>query len=355
MNIRQTFLQLTQFTYPYGYEDNLLHFLPKNIQKDEFGNYFLRIGDSKTMFTCHLDTCSPKFEKVNHYIGSQFIETDGKTILGADDKAGMTILLYMIEKNVPGLYYFFIGEEVGAIGSSAASALDFSNYNKCVSFDRRGYNSVITHQFYGACCSNIFAKSLSDELNKKNLLFSFSPDPTGIFTDSASFMDEIPECTNISVGYFNEHQVIEKQDILFLINLCEAVVKVDWESLPIHRDPKFHETTTYSQSSDYGYAYKSEIEYPVESAILTVWIGDEKWKAKLTNTRLIEERSYICDWAFRQGCYNDFRGVGWDGATCHIEYDGRIEYLGEREDLTYWINELEEIPVHDLELKTRLN
>ena len=42
-----------------------------------------------------------------------------KTILGADDKAGMVILLYMIEKKIPGLYYFFIGEEVGCIGSNA--------------------------------------------------------------------------------------------------------------------------------------------------------------------------------------------------------------------------------------------
>lgn len=64
------------------------------------------------MFTCHLDTCCHKQEFVNHVQDDRFIRTDGKSI-GADDKAGMVVLLYMIEKGIPGIYYFFIGEEVG--------------------------------------------------------------------------------------------------------------------------------------------------------------------------------------------------------------------------------------------------
>lgn len=237
MNIRETFLKLTQFTYPHGTEAKLKPYLPNGFQEDDFGNYFIKIGESDTMFTCHLDTCSSHYQKVNHHIGSQFIQTDGKTILGADDKAGMTVLLYMIENEVPGLYYFFIGEEVGGIGSSAASCMSFSDYNKCISFDRRGYDSVITEQWFGKCCSDEFAKALAQELNTKHLTFNFRPDPTGIFTDSASFMNDIPECTNISVGYFSEHQVTERQDINFLIRLCEAAIKVDWDSLPVMRDP----------------------------------------------------------------------------------------------------------------------
>jgi hypothetical protein len=346
MNIRETFLKLTQWTYPHGTEYRLKPYLPKDIQEDDFGNYFIKIGESDTMFTCHLDTCSSLYQKVNHVIGSKIIKTDGTTILGADDKAGMTVLLYMIEQGIPGLYYFFIGEEVGGIGSSAASSMSFSGYNKCVSFDRRGYDSVITEQWFGKCCSDEFAQSLAKELNKANLSFNFRPDPTGIFTDSASFMNDIPECTNISVGYFSEHQLTESQDIQFLVNLCEAVVKVDWSSLPVMRDPD----ERYESSWERITGTASEL-----STTINVWIDEEKWSAKLTNDRIIEERSHIYGWVFRQGSYYDLESVEWDGKVAYINYGGISEYLAEREDLMYLIEELENIPLDGLNLIQRLS
>lgn len=345
MNIRETFLKLTQWTYPHGTEHKLKPYLPKGIQEDDFGNFFIKIGESDTMFTCHLDTCSSKYQKVNHIIGSKFIKTDGKTILGADDKAGMTVLLYMIEKGVPGLYYFFVGEEVGGVGSSAASSMSFSGYNKCVSFDRRGYDSVITEQWFGRCCSDDFAQALSNELNRNNLNFNFRPDPTGVFTDSASFMNDISECTNISVGYFSEHQLTESQDIQFLTNLCEAVVKVNWSSLPVMRDPDEIEDS-WKRMSDTD----SEL-----SVTINVWIDDEKWSAKLTNDRIIEERSHIYGWVFRQGSYHDLESIDWNGRMAYINYGGVNEYLGDREDLMYLIEELENIPLAGLELIQKLN
>lgn len=346
MNIRETFLKLTQWTYPHGTEYRLKPYLPKDIQEDDFGNYFIKIGESDTMFTCHLDTCSSLYQKVNHVIGSKIIKTDGTTILGADDKAGMTVLLYMIEQGIPGLYYFFIGEEVGGIGSSAASSMSFSGYNKCVSFDRRGYDSVITEQWFGKCCSDEFAQSLAKELNKANLSFNFRPDPTGIFTDSASFMNDIPECTNISVGYFSEHQLTESQDIQFLVNLCEAVVKVDWSSLPVMRDPD----ERYESSWERITGTASEL-----STTINVWIDEEKWSAKLTNDRIIEERSHIYGWVFRQGSYYDLESVEWNGKVAYINYGGISEYLAEREDLMYLIEELENIPLDGLNLIQRLS
>ena len=346
MNIRETFLKLTQFTYPHGTEAKLKPYLPNGFQEDDFGNYFIKIGESDTMFTCHLDTCSSHYQKVNHHIGSQFIQTDGKTILGADDKSGMTVLLYMIENKVPGLYYFFIGEEVGGVGSSAASCMSFSDYKKCISFDRRGYDSVITEQWFGKCCSDEFAKALAQELNTKHLTFNFRPDPTGIFTDSASFMNDIPECTNISVGYFSEHQVTEKQDIDFLIRLCEAVIKIDWDSLPVMRDPNERYS---SWESERRTGTASEL-----SATINVWIDEEKWSAKLTNERIVEERSHIYSWVFRQGSYFDLESIDWDGKTAYINYGGINEFLGEREDLMYLIEELENIPLDGLDLIQRL-
>jgi hypothetical protein len=253
MNIKNTFLKLTSKTYPYGFEEDLEHFLPKKFKKDLSGNYFYKLGDSKTAFTCHLDTACLEQVKVNHIIDGNMIRTNGKSILGADDKAGMTILLYMIEHNVPGLYCFFIGEEVGCIGSGYAS-LDnsYKVYDRIISFDRRGTTSVITHQSSKRCCSDEFAKSLVKEFNKYDL--SMIADDTGIYTDSAEFITVISECTNISVGYYNEHTYNECQDIVYLEKLAKAVVRIDWESLPTKRKtnvieykskPKYNDGVVY--------------------------------------------------------------------------------------------------------------
>lgn len=236
MNILNTFLQLTSKTYPYGFETELEKYLPKEIKIDKWGNYFLKIGESKTIFASHLDTACKDQVDVQHRIQGNIIKTDGKSVLGADDKAGVVVLLYLIEKKIPGLYYFFIGEEVGCIGSGEASKdVDFfKNYDRIISFDRRGTDSVITYQSSLRCCSEGFAESLAKELNKSGL--NFKPDDTGVYTDSAEFTSVIPECTNISVGYYKEHTFQEHQDIEHLRKLCRAAAMVNWENLPTIRN-----------------------------------------------------------------------------------------------------------------------
>ena len=260
--IFNTFIKLTSMTYPYGYEDVLVKELikcklfPSDISKDIHGNYFIQVGESRTIFASHLDTVSKTHTKVNHVFEGNMIQTDGTTTLGADDKAGVTTMLWMIKHNVPGLYYFFIGEEVGCIGSgnAARSVSDFKDkYDRIISFDRRDVGSVITHQSWSRCCSDSFGDALASELNKSGL--SYKKDDGGVYTDSAEFVDIIPECTNISVGYYKEHTTNESQDIVHLEKLAEACLRVDWENLPTERDPNFTEykTTTY----DYGTTYRS--------------------------------------------------------------------------------------------------
>ena len=239
---RSTFLSLVTKTYPHGHEDEVLQFLPQ-LDKDIVGNYYKIIGDNPTtMFTCHLDTADRKQAVTRLYSiqvdDQEHIVTDGTTVLGADDKSGTTVMLYMMAKNVPGLYYFFIGEERGGIGSRAlADKYDevsyLKNIKRCVSFDRRKTISVITSQAGGVCCSDEFANALCDEYNKNGL--NLKPDPTGVFTDSASFIDDISECTNVSVGYLNEHTGKEIQNMDYLIDLCKASVNVNWDSLPTVR------------------------------------------------------------------------------------------------------------------------
>lgn len=253
MNIKQTFIDLTSKTYPYGHEEELTGFLPYGYKNDEDGNYYYEVGTgSKTIFACHLDTASKGYQKVKHVFDGKFIRTNRDTILGADDKAGVTLLLYMIHHSVPGLYYFFVGEEVGCIGSTAASKrVDFfSKYNRIVSFDRRDTTSIITHQSSRRTCSDGFANALSKEYGKHNL--DLSKDDTGVYTDSAEFSSVIPECTNISVGYYKEHTHDEYQNIEFLERLCKASVLIDWENLPVERDKSKSEWKEYKYDN-YNY------------------------------------------------------------------------------------------------------
>ena len=264
MNVKEKFLSLTTHTYPHGKEHELFDRLPQNLEMDDFGNLFIKIGESDVMFTSHLDTATSAYTKVNHVFDGDIIKTDGTSILGADDKAGMTIMLYMIGKEIPGLYYFFLGEEVGCIGSGYAASLDFSKYKRCISFDRRGYGSVITHQLGGRCCSQLFANRLSEELT--NLGLSYSPDPTGIVTDSAMFVEQIPECTNLSVGYFKEHTLSESQDIIYLKKLCQLCTEINWEKLPTKREPNKYDVHQYGPTDD------DDEEF--ESAKLKVWIDE---------------------------------------------------------------------------------
>jgi RNase P/RNase MRP subunit POP5 len=239
-DVRSTFISLVTKTYPHGHEEEVMQFMPK-LDKDIVGNYYKIIGENPTtMFTSHLDTADRK-QGVTKLLskkdenGDEIIYTDGSTILGADDKSGVAVMLYMMVHNVPGLYYFFMGEERGGIGSGLLSSVyedvDYvKNIKRCVSFDRRDVKSVITSQLGRVCCSNQFGDALCQEYNKNGL--NLSLDPTGIYTDSASFLDQIPECTNISVGYYSEHTGKERQNINYLERLAKASVQVNWDSLP---------------------------------------------------------------------------------------------------------------------------
>ena len=355
MNIKKKFLQLTGKTYPHGCEDQLKNHLPKGYKEDGHGNFFIEIGNNpSTMFTCHLDTADRKQTIVRHVMDGNIIKTDGTSILGADDKAGMTVMLYMIEKGVPGLYYFFIGEERGCVGSTRLSRVwnktEFSNYiTKCVSFDRRGTDSVITEQFYGVCCSIEFAKELSDRLNSVDSSFKYSPDPTGIYTDSAQFTELIPEGTNISVGYYSEHTTSERQDINHLEKLCEAVCKIDWETLPIVR--KYEE----SEYNDYDYDDYDYDDYGNDGEIFQTynftfvdWDGKTS-KMMISDTHIEIEKQNIITYLKSSGIHNGYVDINWDGQKLYgATSSGKYDLIASRDELMDLIEDLKQIPANHL-------
>ena len=208
------------------------------MQKDSYGNRYLRIGEnSTTLFSAHTDTVHAKGGRQKIVVDSVggFIYKDDKQPLGADDATGIFIILHMIEAGVPGLYVFHRAEEVGGLGSGdiAKNRPEFlSGIDRAIAFDRKGSHSVVTHQLGERCASNEFSQSLAHELGG-----DYVPDNTGVFTDTANYTDIIPECTNLSVGYDNEHTEHELQDLSVLDRIIPILIALPWEELPTERDP----------------------------------------------------------------------------------------------------------------------
>ncbi len=198
-----------------------------------------RHGTSKTLFVAHVDTVHHKDgkNKIRKTKTHWYAKGD---VLGADDGAGVALLMHMLHNDVPGYYIFTQGEERGGIGASylAKHSQDLlRQFDRAIAFDRRGIDSIITHQGWGRCCSDDFGNALAYELGKANDNLMHLNDDTGIYTDTAEFVELIPECTNISVGYDHEHSQQEELNIVYYQQLSSAVLTVDWESLPVKRDP----------------------------------------------------------------------------------------------------------------------
>ena len=185
-------------------------------------------------------------------------------------------MLRLLQANAKGLYCFFRQEEVGGIGSKffcydSQNEKYWDKLTHCISFDRKGYTSIITEQWGGQCASDAFADDLAEAIaiaDVSQRLDRFVADPTGSFTDSANFTDVISECTNLSVGYFNQHTASETQDLQFAEGLCDVLCRIDWTELNSYRDPK--ETTVYSRATakasgytwgDHSYPFGSQSDY----------------------------------------------------------------------------------------------
>jgi len=210
-----------------------------DIYQDEYGNRLLLESDSKVIISCHTDS-------VHHIPGKQVLNVSHQNImslhkhehvsncLGADDAAGVYAALRMIEAGVKVNYIFHRDEESGGRGS-AWLAQEYSEwlstFDICLALDRRGTNDVIVSQSWGMSASEEFSKGLALQLGMEHKAAD------GIFTDSANYVDLIPECSNLSIGYQHEHTTRETLDLNYLERVIGALVSVDWTKVPVAREP----------------------------------------------------------------------------------------------------------------------
>ena len=235
------------------------YIIPLGMKVDGFGNYWKQIGESPLMWSCHTDTVHSNkgmlrigFDK--NEIG--VAEKDTSNCLGADDGAGVWLMQQMILAERPGLYLFHRAEEIGRKGSTHIAknyAKDLTGIKFAIALDRRGKDSIITHQQSARCCSEAFSKSLAEQLN-----MGFKSDDTGSYTDTASYVDLIGECTNLSVGYTGAHTHMERLDIDFIFKLRDALMTLDASKLDDIRKPGEKSYKSYTYTGNTGYSYDKD-------------------------------------------------------------------------------------------------
>lgn len=249
------------FTDAFGHSHILkpLWLLGHKPRVDVRKNVWLRVGESETLFSCHYDTAHHKggWQHLSYDEGTGLIWKNDNAPLGADDGGGIWVLLKLIAAGKPGLYIFHNGEERGCIGSKYIADKNpdlLKGIKRAIAFDRRGTRSVITEMSPGKVCSKEFALELAGRIGMDH-----EPDPTGSMTDTGQYRSIVPECTNVSVGYMNEHGPNETLDVSYLFDLVDQLYDVNFETLPTVRDPKVYEGRGYNPGYPiYSSAYERD-------------------------------------------------------------------------------------------------
>lgn len=221
-----------------AFNEQYLDAMP-GVWKDTAGNRIACIGDNPVvLWSSHTDTVHKLSGQQRLVWGGGILEThkdERGGCLGADCTVGVWIMRQMYLARVPGLYIWHAAEEIGGGGSDHIACHTpelLRGVQAAIAFDRKGFSSVVTHQWAGRTASEGFANSLALQLGG-----DFKPDAYGTFTDTANYAEIIPECTNISVGYTGAHTQGEDLDTRFADALLQKMLKLDVSELKIMRDP----------------------------------------------------------------------------------------------------------------------
>jgi len=214
---------------------------------------------NRVLWSCHIDTMhrnQPDVIKQEVYIDPFDVAfVDNKSdCLGADNGAGVFLLLEMIDAGIAGTYLFHRGEEKGCWGSSQiASEYEeyLKNFTHAIAFDRKGTTSIITHQSGSRACSDKLGIQLANLFG-----MGYKLDDTGVYTDTAEYTHLIPECLNISIGYANEHTSKESLDVSHVMALRDKILSIQWDKITLKKDRK-----PEPKYSRYGYSYEYGLSY----------------------------------------------------------------------------------------------
>lgn len=220
-------------------EDRMIAFLTEYISTkypdatlivDDFGNIYVKKGNSKT-FPCivaHIDTIFNFNPNKTILTYEKFIfgfdEVNNNFLgLGADDKNGIWVALKCLEKYDSIKLAFFVGEEIGCVGSNKADMTFFKDCRFVLQCDRKNNCDFITSIMGTDLCGTNFIKKIP----LANFGYSIT---SGLSTDVWKLKEKGLKvaCCNISCGYYNPHtdrEITNFKDLTNCFNLVCWIIE----------------------------------------------------------------------------------------------------------------------------------
>ena len=237
----KTLIELYKLHAPSGQEKKLRRFVRRECiargakcETDKHGNLLVIKGEADT-YPCvcaHLDQvqrnhCKDFAVMVAGDVLYGFSETAmGQQGLGADDKNGIWVALQLLAA-LPALKCaFFVGEEIGCVGSSRVDLSFFKDVRYCVQADRRNGGDLIT-EISGKIASDDFVKAITPLAQARGYKTT-----QGLSTDvgELSHRGVGVSCINISCGYYfphSDHEITKWSELLNALHFAHDVCMLE--------------------------------------------------------------------------------------------------------------------------------
>lgn len=211
-------------------------------------DYIVAVGDIPIALVAHMDTVfsDPPLDVYYDQRKGVMWSPDG---LGADDRAGIFAILYIIKSGLRPSIILTTDEEKGGVGAQKLAKLPcpIPNLKYLIQLDRRGD------------CDCVFYDCYAPDFVKYIECFGFV-EKLGSFTDISFLMPAWNICgVNLSVGYENEHSVLETLNVNSMFATIDKVIMM----LSFDNIPTFKFNTVENSLEDFYKNQAPEEEFDI--------------------------------------------------------------------------------------------
>ena len=217
-------------------------------------------------FTAHMDTVTPG-KGIQPSIENDYIISDGTTILGADDKAGIAVILEAIKSlkeqgidHGPLQFIITVGEESGLVGAKVIDAsLIHAKYGYALDSDGAVGNIVVEAPFQAKVFAKMIGRSAHAGVAPEKGVSAITVAAKSI---AKMQLGRIDEATTANIGYFKggkETQTNVVCDVVEIVAEARSLHEAALQKQTAHMRAAFEET-----AMKYGATAEVEVElmYP---------------------------------------------------------------------------------------------
>lgn len=215
------------------------------IVTDQIGNIYVTKGEAETYpcLAAHLDQVQKIHSKDFEAIEAKDVilgfskKSRQQQGLGADDKVGVWINLKCLQKYDTIKAVFFVGEEIGCVGSARCDMSFFNDCRYVIQCDRRGSSELITSiGGWTNLCSPEFIKDIQPDL------YGYREEQ-GLITDVGELKERGLKVSaiNLSCGYYQphtDHEFVIKSEVINCLRFVEHIIETCTKVYP-HEDDDY--------------------------------------------------------------------------------------------------------------------